>query len=149
MDGGGPRRLRGLLAPGPGGLGALIDQAGRLARASERLRQRLAPPLADHSRVAGFAAGTAVVQADSAAWASRLRFMTAEVIEALAPVLGRVERVRVTVASPPPAPPAGPRPARPVLGPESARTLDLAAGSLDDPALAAALRRLARRGTRG
>jgi hypothetical protein len=149
MHGDGPRRLRGLLTPGPGGLGELIEQAGRLARASERLRRRLGPPLGDHSRVAGFAAGTAVVQADSAAWASRLRFMTAEVIEALAPALGPVERVRVTVASPPPALPAGPRPARPVLGPEPARTLDLAAGSLDDPALAAALRRLARHGTRG
>lgn len=148
MNGQGPKRLSGLLAQGPGGLGELVERAGQLARATECLRQRLASPLRDHGRVAGFEAGTVVVQADSAAWASRLRFMTAEVIAAVSPVLGRVDRVRVSVASPPPPAPPGPRRERPLLGPGPAQTLDRAASSVTDPALREALRRLARQATR-
>ena len=139
--------LGGLLAHASGDLGRLIEESRRLARATELLCARLPAPLREHSRVAGLAGGVLVIQADSAAWASRLRFVTREVAEAVAPVLGRVTRVRVAVASPAPPPPAGPPglSGRAVLGEEPARTLSQAAGGVTDPALQEALRRLARR----
>lgn len=146
MGAGGPKPLGGLLAHASGDLGRLIEEARRLARATELLRARLPAPLDEHSRVAGLAGGVLVIQADSAAWASRLRFVTREVAEAVAPVLGRVTRVRVAVASPTPPPPTGPLrlPGRAVLGEELARSLAQAAGGVSDPALQEALRRLAR-----
>ncbi len=140
--------MGGLLAGAAGGLGDLVARAWRLARATDCLRQGLPSPLGDHGRVAGFEGGTVVVQADSAAWASRLRFMTAEVIAAVSPVLGRVDRVKVSVASPPPAARPAPRREPPQLGPEPAQTLARAAASVNDPALREALHRLARHGSR-
>lgn len=146
MGTGGPKPLGGLLAHASGDLGRLIEEARRLARATEVLRARLPAPLNEHSRVASLAGGVLVLQADSAAWASRLRFVTREMAEALAPVLGRVTRVRVTVASPTPPPPTKPlcRPERAVLSKELARSLAQAAEGISDPALQEALRRLAR-----
>ena len=146
MGAGGPKSLGGLLTDASGNLGRLLEEARRLARATELLRARLPAPLGEHSRVAGLAKGVLVIQADSAAWASRLRFMTREVAEALAPVLGQVTRVRVAVASPTPPPPTRPLrlPGRAVLSKELARSIAQAAGGISDPALQEALRRLAR-----
>jgi hypothetical protein len=144
----GPERLSHLLTPGGDGLGRLVRHADLLARASALVAGRLPPPLGDHCRVADVEGGTVVVQADSAAWAARLRFMTPAVRDALAPLLAGsvVKQVKVTVASPRPPTAAQPTGRRPPLTAESALLLERAAEAVTDPALQDALRRLSRRG---
>jgi len=143
-----PESLAVILATERGGLARLVRRAARLQQATALVQAGLPRPIAEHCEVAVIDAEAVVVQTDASVWASRLRFMHAEVLAAVTPLLeGRPpRRVKVTVR--PPLTAAGPTRARRLpAGPtaEAARDLVLAAEGLSDPQLGAALRRLARR----
>jgi len=146
----GPERLSRLLAPEGDGLGSLVRRAGLLAHASRVLAAHLPSPLGSHCRVANVEGSTVVVQADSAAWAVRLRFMAPTVCDALSPLFAgpTLRHVKVSVCPPVAVAPVQPSDKRPALTAESARVLELAAEAVADPGLKDALRRLSRRSDR-
>lgn len=130
-----------------GRLQSLLRRAQAIEELTALVRTHLEAPLGQHCHVANLQHGVLTLQADSPAWAARLRYLTPQLRSALcadARFDVPLATIRVTVA-----PRAAPRPGRPPrraqLSPESATTLRAAADGLSDPRLAAALRRLARR----
>ena len=116
-----------------------------LIRLEKRISGYLDPKLASHTRVANARDGILVLQADSPAWAARLRQQVPTLITRLRETgeTGPVEQIRVTVR---PADQTGPPPARPMarLSSRSAAEIEAAAEAIDDRALGSALKRLAR-----
>jgi hypothetical protein len=105
----------------------------------EQVRERLPSALRPHCISARRDGDTLVVFADSAVWATRLRY---EVGRVLIPLSVRNLRVRVA----PPSPEAQqPKKARPVLPASAAAVLAETAAYVADPALAASMMRLAAR----
>jgi len=106
----------------------------------------VAEPLASHARPVRYTAGLLFVQADTPAWASRLRHQEPALIAALRrnalfKDLARL-RLRVIPRDAVRVEPASPRrPSR--LPAEAANTIARAAGGIADPRLRAALERLA------
>ena len=83
-----------------------------------------------------------MLAADTSAWATRLRYHTAEIRQKLG-----ASECRVIVA-PAPAPADPARRTAPLMSDRAADTLESTASAVSDPALAAALRRLATNRTR-
>ena len=133
-----PKRLDQVLSASAGRLGAVAAHSRRLADAAQRLADCLPGGLAAHCRLADLDDGRLVVAADSSAWATRLRYHTAELRQKLG-----VETCRVIVM-PVSAPVARGRPPLAPISERAAGVLESTAQSVADPALAAALRRLAR-----
>jgi len=124
---------------------ALLARAALLAQQSERLRAHLPEPLDRHCVLANVRGDTAVLAADSAAWASRLRYLAPALLPRLVDLGLTVTRVEVVVM-PPPALPTAPAPRR-VCPPsaDTGRALTAWAAHLPDDALGRALLRLAAR----
>ena len=101
---------RGLLHSGAGPLGRLGRQAVQLAEATRILREHLAPPLADHAAVAAIREPNLVVVVDSPAWAARLRYQSAGILDHFAAALGRPRLTHLKTLVRPP-----------ILEPESSR----------------------------
>jgi hypothetical protein len=79
-------------------LSRLVERAREAGELDARVRALLPEELAVHVTGAALHENTVVVLADSAAWASRLRFHAPELVERLAPRYdGAVTRVRVKV----------------------------------------------------
>ncbi|SCZ50395.1 DUF721 domain-containing protein [Thiohalomonas denitrificans] len=140
-------RLRILKSLLSGGLGQTIDRARALIRLEQQVVDCLETKLAGHCRVANLKDGILVLQVDSPAWAGRLRQQAPKLPAQLRETggdLASVRHVRVTV--------------RPVehrsvplrhtaqLSAKSAEGIEAAAETIDDEALSAALKRLARHG---
>ncbi len=138
------RRAAGLL--GGGGLERLVRRARRLEALQREAAAHLGLPLAAHVRVADVREGTLVLLADGPAWAARARFHARSLAAHLGRRFGlRLTRTRVRVVPPPP---EAPRRGRPPLPPAAREALLGAARGVSDPDLRAALRRLARRGSK-
>ncbi len=97
---------RGLLDSGAGPLGRLGRQAAQLAEATRILREFLDPPLAEHATVAAVREPNLVVVVDSPAWAARLRYRSAEILDHFSIALGsaRLTRLKTVVRPLPPGP---------------------------------------------
>lgn len=124
---------------------ALMARAAMLAQHGERFRAHLPEPLNLHCVLANVRGNTAVLAADSAAWASRLRYLAPALLPRLIDLGLGVTRVEVVVM-PPPSQPARPAPRQPC--PPSAQTgraLAAWAAHMPDEALGRALLRLAAR----
>ncbi len=129
-------------------LRALCADADRLGRLETWLLAQLDVALRPHCRLAPDQRrpGTLVLTVDSAAWATRVRFLLPQLQQRL---LARPEaesaraldvKVRLAGAAPPS------RPSRPARLPtEAAAALRATAATIDHPALSAALLRLSRR----
>ena len=141
-----PQRLDQVLTAHTGRLGAIASHARRLAELDALVRLCLGDDLAAHCRLADLRSGRLVLAADTPAWATRLRYHTPEIREKLAAAGVSVAECRVVV-TPPPAPDVEPGP-RPGMSAQGADALNTTAETVRDPALAAALRRLARNGER-
>lgn len=140
------RKLASLLAADRD-LKRLIAHADDLARLQRQVHALMDPELAAHCRVADLTRDTLVLEVDSPAWATRLRYQGNGLLRTLraSPELAAVTQLR-TCVRPPQAPAAKERRAH--LSEQGAEALRRAADVIDDPALSAALRRLAERSGR-
>lgn len=131
-----------------GRLSHLIAQTDRLVRINKALRAYLPPNLQDHTTVAAMSAQNWVVQTDSSARATRLRYLLPQLQADLEKHLGiAVPTLTLRIQPPATPPPAAPT-RRLTLTSESARLLEGAAQNLSDARLGAALLRLAERAQR-
>lgn len=123
-------------------LGRLGPAARTLSRLTEEIRSRLPAQLAAHVQGCAPRGDGVVILADSAAWASQLRYAQTEILSACREHLGgQVRQVRFKIV--PADSPAG-NPSRPVLSPRSRELLRQTAEILSDKELAEALRKLGR-----
>jgi hypothetical protein len=126
----------------------LTDQANRLRQLDVELRAAIPSPLDAHAHLATMHDGCVVLQADSPAWATQLRYKTPEILANLQrnPAFASIRSIRIrnalTAVEPSPPPPL-PR----ALGPAAADALRAQAESSADPALREVLLRLAGRAT--
>lgn len=126
-----------------GSLQELTERARMLGRLTAEVR-RLAPEIGRHCRVANLRAGMLVIQVDSPAWATRLRYQGPALVRQLRRRgHSEIQEVRIQVA--PEAGPQAPAPRRPRLSPASGELLQQTADAVEGDALRAALRRLAGR----
>jgi hypothetical protein len=130
-----------IIAAGSPHLQALAQHARRLQRLSVRLREVLDAPLAEHVQVANLSDRCLVLQTDSPAWATRLRYRSADVLRHLGADLGEHPPASVRVIVRPPETLGPPR-----TGKHSTlhRAPETAASDRDADGLAGALRRLSR-----
>lgn len=123
----------------------LLTRAATLAMYNEVLRPHLPDPLDRHCVLANVRGATAILAADSAGWASRLRYLAPALLPRLADMGLVVSRIEVVVM-PPTTPPV--RPQRQITSAPSlevALALESFAARTEDAGLAAVLRRLASR----
>ena len=129
-----------------GRAGGLVAYGDRLARINRLLRAYLPPHLRDHARVTAIGPERWTVQTESAAWATRLRYVLPELRQQLGAELGQaVPPLRLRI-EPLADDHADTRPRRLTLTRHNAHVLEGAAETVDDQKLGAALRRLARHG---
>ncbi len=140
------RSLKQLLANGT--VTALIEQAHRLQAIDILLPACIPGELVAHVRTANWRNDRLVLQTDSAAWATRLRYLLPQLQRCLQqhPQLAELQQIDLRVA--PQERPANPAPQPACLSTSSAHIIDTGAETIADPALRAALKRLARRGKR-
>lgn len=143
----GPRRVTELLRRRGSPLDTLVREAAAQARLDRALGEFLDRPLRDHVQVAGARDGVLVLAARSPVWGHRVRYLAPAILERLRRADPRLADVRIVVRPPhTPAPAsasAADRRARLPRG--AASVLRTVAASCDNPALARALERLARR----
>jgi hypothetical protein len=125
-----------------GVLGQLVAKADQFNRLNRIFRAYLPPHLHPHTVLIRLDREAWEAHADSASWATRLRYALHNIRQTLGQELGMPlpkPRVRVMPVA---APPSLARP-RPTLSERSAKVLETAARQLPDPRLSAALLRLA------
>lgn len=141
----GARKIGNIIGATEGQLGRLRDGCARLAKYDRRLREIVPSPLLDHVRLVIVDADRVVLEAESSAWLTRLRFHLPQLKQLLGRELKlRGRKVEIRVAAPSSSFDTTPG-QRPVMSKRSARLLVESARSIDDTELSAALRRLARR----
>jgi hypothetical protein len=123
----------------------LLARAATLAMYNEALRPHLPDPLDRHCVLANVRGPTAVLAADSAGWASRLRYLAPGLLPRLVDMGLAVSRVEVVVMPPTTAPVRAQRQVTSAPSPEVALALASFAARTEDAGLAAVLRRLAAR----
>lgn len=121
-------------------------KARQLADLSSRVQSCLPAELAGHCRVIGLRDGCLRLATETPAWAARLRFQAPRLVQQLRQ-RGAVTLHTVQVQISPAAAPRGVAARKPRMSAENARLLEQTARSIEDPGLARALARLARRGT--
>lgn len=145
------KSLHKLATAGGGELELLIRHAACMQCLSQALHAHLGPPFDAHCQVANVRDGMLVVQADSSAWAAKLRFQVAAILAHLnqQPLLeeqglGPLQAMRVKVAAPRRSELTQPV-VRPSLSKNTAALLTSAASAIGDPELRAVLLSLAAR----
>ncbi len=139
----GPRRIGGTLRQRDSGLAGLYSEAQRLQKLEQILLGVLPPQARGHVRLARLDARELVVMADRPEWRHQLRYLAPRMQAAMADQAGvKPRRVLVKIGDLPRRPQARePR----HLSERAGKAIGSAAASVDDPALAAALARLASR----
>ncbi len=131
-----------------GKLGQLMARADQLIQLSRIFYAYLPSPLRDHAVLIRLDPESWEVRTDSAAWATRLRYVLPSIRQALGQQLDMtLPKPRIRVAPAAILPQSSHR--RLTLTRRSAALLEAAAGTLTDPKLGAALRRLATHGRPG
>jgi len=141
-----PAAISRFLIPESQGLGALMLRASRLRALTHAVQSHLGTPLSAHCQVANIRDDVLVLQTDSAAWASRLRFLGPGLLAHLARAhgLGRLRTTKVLVRpTESTARATGHRQTR--ISSDSAALLRNVAQSTEHAALRQALLRLSRR----
>lgn len=123
----------------------LLEHSLRLERLSGQVRALLPDACRPHCRVANLRGGLLSIAADSPAWAARVRFLAPRLLQNLQRQSDLpIHRIEVSVM-PVEISIARPTIRRPGLSHKTLALLEETAQSMDDPALRAALLRLARR----
>lgn len=121
---------------------ALLQKARYLQAVESKIHPLIPSPLNQHCRVANVRDGILILQTDSAVWATKARFATAELLPKILSLDLGIEQIRI-----------GTRPSESVmqtatrrasLSSTTAELVNDLADSITNPPLAAALRRLAR-----
>ncbi len=133
-----------------GDLQQLLAHAERLQKATRALHAQLPSPLGQHCKVANIKGELVVLHADSPAWAAKLRFHVAGILQQLKkqPGLSALQAIRIKV-SPCSDPQSSSVMARPMLSEQASVVLRSAAEASSDPVLKALLLRLAQRRRQG
>ena len=138
-----PVAIARLISDTAGGCAALLQQSQRLLHLTRTVQEHLPEPLNRHCTVANIHNDSLVLLTDSPVWSSRLRFHA----PALLRELKRRHAIQLTGVRIRVNPPEQVRPAvtssKAVMSIATAGLLRQVASTLDDPALGAALRRLA------
>jgi hypothetical protein len=127
----------------------LLDRCAQLRHLQTALEQQLPADLCPHVTLANIADGVVLLHADSSAWAARTRFMTARLLKFFQDSCGTaaVQALRIKVSLPAHRQAAtGPTASGLCMADQEARHMQALALTLDDPALSAALIKLAQRG---
>ncbi len=139
-----------LLSTASGDLSGTLRRARQLQRADQALQHRLGAVLTGHCHVANIRGTTLVLQVDSATWGARLRYQIPSLQRQLkaSRAFSAIHDIEVTVRPRGSAdrrsdPDRVPRRAR--LSSQAAALIATVANTTADPALQAALRRLASR----
>lgn len=137
-----PQPIRRVLSAGAA---SLLEQVGWRRRLTALLHDCLDSSLAVHVQAANLRNNRLVIQADSAAWATRLRYLAPQLLSCLRsqPQLAQLVQLEVRIAPQTQVPIVPPRPMR--LSASNARLLEATAECTQHAALRAALKRLSRR----
>lgn len=128
-------------------LAILVTRTRHIRGLTEQFRGLLEPDLAPHCYIGNIEKERLTIMVDSAAWASKFRFVSQSIlpaVNALNPAFSMVKSIQVKVLNQPFEP--KPRPyQRPELNQQNAEGLLTLAENVDDENLQAALTRLAKR----
>lgn len=139
-----PRRLAQLLSGHSGMLPALNAHARELQAATEALQATLPEAMRGHWQVTSMDAERLVLSTENASWATGLRPRQAQLLDAVAAIVGeRPARMEIRIHPPRHTPEETKR--RQHLSAKAAERLNEAAAGMADPRLSAALRRIAAR----
>ena len=139
-----PSPLTELLGRQDSGLKGLTAEARRLEALRSRILRYLPSAMTGHCLGADLKDGVLTLYMDSAAWTTGLRYQHAELLGALRQELGQPCHTLKLRVLPEPIPGVPPKPPPRTLSADTRQLLDSTAADIDDVALAAALRRLAR-----
>jgi hypothetical protein len=144
------KSVHSILSGDRGPLWALAEHRARLERAGALVGASLPAPLNRHCRVANLSHGVLLLHVDATAWITRLRFHSPRLLDALRrhPELGIVREIQFRTAPVAERHVSPPDPRRRELPAAAAAHLRAAASTLSEPALRAALLRLAGRADR-
>lgn len=144
MSGKKPSDLAALLAERDPRLAALAAEARRLEALRRRVARCLPPEAEPHCLGADLKDGVLTLFLDSGAWNTFLHYRQQTLLMELQRNLGEPCRSLKLKVLPEPIPGVPPKPPPKTLSSDTRRLLESTAGSLEDAALAEALRRLAR-----
>lgn len=140
-----PRSIANIIEQvGISGQSSLTAQVRQLVVIERLVRACLPADLAEHCQVAGIGDGCLRLATDSPAWAARLRFQGPRLVKQLTHqglVALHTVQVRIIPLAAKPTPPSR----KPHLAADNAQLLEQTAKTINDPGLAQALRKLARR----
>ena len=139
-----PRPLAELLRSAGSNQQQLLKKAGRLQQLQTKLQKLLPADLATHVQLANLRGDRLVLTADSSAWASRLRYLSADLLLQLRTDGWRCQRIDVKVAPLLQAPPS--TNVKRSLSAASRRLLRQTAEHIGDPEIAATLQKIAQHG---
>ncbi|NKB38911.1 MAG: DUF721 domain-containing protein [Gammaproteobacteria bacterium] len=125
---------------------ALQKRAAELQLIHEQIQSILPPPLGEHFTLANVNHNCLTLHTDSPAWAARLRFKTAEILNTIKPLCDTnpPKSIRIKVV-PPVSVSTKPKHRQKMSGKNAQLILDTA-NSINDPLLRDALNRLSKRG---
>jgi len=142
------RTLDKFFADANGDLAILITRTRQLSRWTAMLRKQLDDALAGHCYIGALDDSTLTIFVDDAAWATRLRFQSAQLIPRLreaGSVFSDVQRIAVKILNLDRAAEAARQETPgPALSSDNANIINSLSDSIDDPELQQALQRLAR-----
>lgn len=144
-----PSILDSLLSERDPQLATLAAEARRLEALRQRVAGHLPPEAASHCLGADLKDGVLTLYLDSGAWSTYLHYRQQTLLADLQRNLAQPCRTLKFKVLPEPVPGVPPKPPPKTLSPDTQRLLESTAGELEDAALAAALRRLARSRTPG
>jgi hypothetical protein len=122
----------------------LVKHARELASLNLQLQKHLPDSLGKHCQLANYRSNTLVIQSESAAWASKLRYLLPQLRRELSQytAFSGLKDIHIRVVATATEPREKPSPPR--LSKQSAQLLEQAAASISDPGLGKALAQLAR-----
>lgn len=122
----------------------LVARAQATDQLQNLLNQFLQPAVREHCHLASFAAGTLTLIVTDGNWATRLRYQQKRLLKQLQdlPEFSQVSRIQFKVR--PPLQPAKPQARTIELSEQAGQSIQASADATSDPALRAALQRLAK-----
>lgn len=126
-------------------LGFIQLKVSELKKINQLWQAKISPDIAQHSRVANFREGCLVIEIDSAAWATRLRYLLPDLTKKLVkyPMLNTLKHIEWYI-QPNFYPCAEKKPLMPALTAASSQLLQIAAENITVKSLQTALTRLSR-----